>query len=45
MSAPGPDGLPDPAPRFPDDPALRGGVAILGAGAIARSGATMLSLM
>lgn len=29
--------LPDERPRFPDDPALRGGVAILGAGAIAQS--------
>jgi predicted dehydrogenase len=37
VSTPGPVGLPDPAPRFPDDPAQRGGVAILGAGSIARS--------
>jgi predicted dehydrogenase len=29
--------LPDERPRFPDDPALRGGVAILGAGAIAQT--------
>lgn len=29
--------LPDHRPRLPDDPALRGGVAILGSGAIART--------
>lgn len=29
--------LPDPTPRLPDDAALRGGVAILGAGAIVQS--------
>jgi predicted dehydrogenase len=29
--------VPDPRPRFPDDPALRGGVAILGAGSVAQS--------
>jgi predicted dehydrogenase len=30
-------GLPDARPRLPDDPALRGGVAVLGAGSIAQS--------
>ena len=29
--------VPDPAPRLPEDPALRGGVAILGAGTIVQS--------
>ena len=37
MRTPTRDGWPDPAPRFPADPDLRGGVAILGAGTIARS--------
>jgi predicted dehydrogenase len=37
MSSPPHDELPDHRPRFPEDPGLRGGVAILGAGSIART--------
>ena len=37
MSSPRHDELPDHRPRFPENPGLRGGVAILGAGSIARA--------